>query len=368
MNKDDFFEQLGEAGKLKHGVLDQYLPAWLRILGKNLPSGEGRTMHYIDTHAGPGRYKVDQAPGSPVLAIQAAARVLDTYPDLRFAVHLIEADPEHVAALKQEIAGLDIDRDRVQITVWPGDFAEQLPKVLEQIPYEEALFVFIDPFGYDVPMSLVRKALAGRRYAEVFLTLMSDFMARFASDPTKADTLTAVVGSDAWKSFLKEKGVERKMIELYCRNLVADPPGERASRNKRIAFPIEINPTFAKGLYSMIHVSHSPKAREVMERATKAVFGTPAQLLLSHPRDTATVLDALRGMHGTVDVLDLAANVWRLDPFLLWDPHIRKALGELHETGAIEVYRLSTSKGSKSYVPREAGKTLTLSDRVKLTG
>lgn len=361
MSTEDFFERLGEAGKLKHEVLSRYLPAWMRILGGSLPSGEGRTLHYVDTHSGPGRYVQDRALGSPLLAIEAAGKVQDSRPNLKFAAHLIEAKSEHINTLKSEVSQLQYDPDRISINVHTGDFAEVLPAVLRSIPSGEALFVFIDPFGYDVPMRLVKSVLAGRRYAEVFLTLMSDFMARFASDQTKAATLTDVVGSDEWKGFIGTPGVERKMVELYCRNVMGDPPGRRPSTQRRLALPIEISPSFAKSLYYLLHISHSPKARRVMEKAADGALGEPQQLLFSDPRANATVREALTNTSGTVDVLEVAALVWRIDPSLRWDPHIRKALEDLHAEGSIEVHRHSKGKG---YVPRDVGKRVTDKDRV----
>lgn len=363
MSKDDFFERLGEAGKLKHDLLSQYLPTWLNILGSAYPSGLARTLHYVDTHAGPGRYVQDQALGSPLLALAAAERVLESRQGFNLSAHFIESKKEHVEALNLELSRMDIDPNRVRVKVWPGDFAEELPRVLEGIPRGEALFTFIDPFGYDVPMSLVRSALAGRRYAEVFLTLMSDFMARFASDGTKTTTLTNVIGSGDWKSFIDQPGVKPKILELYCLNIVRDPEGARPSRDKRLAFPIEIKPGTTKDVYALIHISHAAFARQVMESAAKAALGAPQQMLISDPRTKDLVLDVLGGR--TMEALEVAAGVWRESPFLWWDPHVRQALGELHASGAIEVFMFSKVKG---YVPRLVGKPIAGKDRISRAG
>jgi hypothetical protein len=59
--------------RIKHSILQKYLPSWAVILGST-----NLSMNYIDCFAGPGRYEFggEAVDGSPVIAVKAAKSFL----------------------------------------------------------------------------------------------------------------------------------------------------------------------------------------------------------------------------------------------------------------------------------------------------
>lgn len=64
-------QHLKQVSRIKHIILQKYLPAWERILG----SRNGR-LCYVDCYAGPGVYEFEgqEVDGSPMIAVRAANR------------------------------------------------------------------------------------------------------------------------------------------------------------------------------------------------------------------------------------------------------------------------------------------------------
>lgn len=88
---------LKQVSKIKHRILEKYLPPWAIILGSG-----GTPLCYVDCFAGPGRYRDrdgNELDGSPVIAVRAAEKYCAAKTGRRMSVLLMEKDARQVALL-----------------------------------------------------------------------------------------------------------------------------------------------------------------------------------------------------------------------------------------------------------------------------
>lgn len=365
---EGFYDAPNPAGRLKHAILRRYLPAWLAILGRGARGGGIPPLHYVDTHAGRGRYE-DGSLGSPLLAIEAASAVqLDPkMPQFEFSAHFIELEADHIAVLNEELPRLLSNTPRIHATVYQGDSSAQLPHVLDSIPSSAATFVFIDPFGYkdQVAASRVLSVLRGRPRTEIFLTLMSGFVARFTTDQVKEATFDELLGTTKWRDVREGQDKERRIVEIYSHVLMADEANITGNSAALLAFPIELKPAGWKSPYYLVHVSQNPKARFEMERAVQSVEGFKARPLFAKKGVVGAleeVVNSLPPKGQRVRVLEaILGPLWRHHPLMRWDPDIQLGLKLLHEDGVIKLW----TKGDNA---RRPGTLPQATDTVTYTG
>lgn len=351
MASEGFFERLGDAGQFKHAVLRKYIQAWLSILGRPGGTGEARELHYVDTHSGPGRYG-DGPLGSPLLAMKAAEEIQASGLDFRFVGHFIELEATHQDALLAELDQWSRDTERLQANVVPGDFLGKLPTVLDRIPRDRAVFVFVDPFGYSVPLAAVLGILNRRPRAEVFVTFMSQYIARFASDATKAETLDSVLGGPEWRAYRNRSNVEQDIVSYYCRNLIHTPAPGLKTPDTRLALPIPIRAIQNQSPYHLVHLSQHPKARYEMERAASSLDGqAPMFPFITSADLVESARQALERSGDEAPVSIIAKAIWRETPSYRWMPSISEAIKELHMRRSIDLY-MGSSAAAK---PRKVG-------------
>src|SRR5256885_3868169 len=70
-------QHLKQVSRIKHLILEKYLPPWSRILGS-----QNAELAYFDCYAGPGIYELkgEFVEGSPIIAVRAAKDFLIRYP------------------------------------------------------------------------------------------------------------------------------------------------------------------------------------------------------------------------------------------------------------------------------------------------
>jgi three-Cys-motif partner protein len=207
----------------KHRVLEEYLKAWVPILGTT----QSRIL-FVDGFAGPGLYAGGEE-GSPLIALRS---FLDHNARSRITAELyflfIEKDRERAAHLERTIpARVTLPRN-AHYQVITGSFDETLHGALA--PIEEAqrhlapAFVMIDPFGVsDTPMSMVRRILRNPR-CEVYISFMWEHMNRFMGGPEFASHLDELFGTTEWRSALHwDDHLARKafIFDLYKQQLRA---------------------------------------------------------------------------------------------------------------------------------------------------
>jgi len=206
----------------KHQILSGYLKAWFGIVGNRF----GQPI-YVDGFCGPGRYPRGE-PGSPLLALQAALEHQDV---LRGGAifHFTDYREDRIRNLRSEVdalAGTLPGCFQVQITT--ATFRDYISPKIEEwrgTPSLAPIFAFVDPRGYSgIPFSAIQGLLA-LPHAEVFITLMVDFLNRFLDHPNR-DITEHILETYGTKEVLaiREGQGDRvgKLIDLYHRRLRSD--------------------------------------------------------------------------------------------------------------------------------------------------
>lgn len=130
----DFQKERREWSKWKHQILKKYLEKMTARLQKY------EHIYIVDAFAGPGRYTEDDEAGSPLIAAQLAADLLQKRWYNLWCMN-IEQDREVFNNLENATAEY---RDFVEN--FHGDFADFIPNILERISSYPAL-IFLDPIG-----------------------------------------------------------------------------------------------------------------------------------------------------------------------------------------------------------------------------
>jgi three-Cys-motif partner protein len=202
----------------KHEVLRRYLNAWLPILG----TWQGRIL-FIDGFSGPGEYEGGE-PGSPLIALDAfrkhkAAKKITA----KVVFFFIEKRKDRAEHLLQKIEELKPSLPtNCSTQVICGVFDETMSQVFEHLDEKKGQLapslVMVDPFGVsDTPMSVIRRILSTQR-CEVYVTVMYEFINRFATRPEFHDHLDALYGCADWRkaTSIADSGERKKFFyDLY---------------------------------------------------------------------------------------------------------------------------------------------------------
>ena len=96
-------QHLKRVSRIKHVILQKYLPPWAIILGSR-----HRQLTYFDCFAGPGSYELagELVPGSPVIAVHSAIDYLRGRPGQSLRMYLVEDDPDQVQRLEVSLNAL----------------------------------------------------------------------------------------------------------------------------------------------------------------------------------------------------------------------------------------------------------------------
>jgi len=337
-----------EATELKHAILESYLAQWSRVLGRVDPAGNRRVLHYIDTHAFCGRYD-DGAPGSAIIAIQQGETVHRDIADApQLDCHFIEIDEEWFDDLDREVRSALREAPSVTARTYRGDWRETIAGVLAGLPRWHAAFLFLDPFGYEIPMADVAELLCGRPRSELFITFMDQPVARFMSDPDKQGLVDQLFGTSEWKHLNDARRGEKRLavVDFYVRQLrtqLEDPCGIATP----IVYPIQIHRENSP--YCLVHAAQHPKARQEMERAVKrggarGSMSTFRQGELLLPASTFAAVRKVIGERPGQRCDDLAAAVWQEHVYTTYE-QLRSLVGDLVERGDV---RRETATGTRT--------------------
>ena len=206
----------------KHRVLENYLHAWLPIMGQS-----NRRVLFIDAFAGPGEYSNGE-PGSPVIALRAliehrSRQLLKN----EFVYQFIENDLPRSEHLQSVLSDMNHEvPPNCSYDVVNSTFTEALTRDLDLLEEQrlnlDPALVMIDPFGVsETPMTMIARIMANPK-AEVYISFMYDFINRFLDDKTFESHLDELFGTPSWRgAFRIEDRDERKrfLYDLYSRQL-----------------------------------------------------------------------------------------------------------------------------------------------------
>ena len=205
----------------KHMVLRAYMDAWLPIILSKFEKAM-----FVDAFAGPGEYK-NGDPGSPVIALNALAQHSSQHMMIgQIDYVFIEKDRARFDHLKKVIAR-QRKKDAVpsfcNISTYKGAFAQALPRLIESNDLQRIpIFVMIDPFGVSEAGMENIQALMQYPRAEVYVSLMYEWINRFKRDPVFKAPLDDFFGCPDWaQGIVMPEGKARKefFYGLYRKQL-----------------------------------------------------------------------------------------------------------------------------------------------------
>lgn len=211
--------------QIKHAILEKYLWAWLRILGKRRC-----LLYYVDGFAGPGRYKEESTgeikQGSPVIAIKAYLEHREKGEQYELKFINVEKDEANWQELEDSTR---VFKSQVDIENIPGEFLDNIDHILKKIGNAFAFF-FVDPFG-----------ISGIEFAEI-------------------ETVFARENTEILLNFNYE-GLRRCVGELE--NLNHPDPKQRRKAEKTIDRVCKMLSLTKEELREIVKVSGFPKKKEI---------------------------------------------------------------------------------------------------------
>jgi three-Cys-motif partner protein len=213
---DGFWDGRKPAAVLKHGVLANYLTPFCAMTSS---TSVGNRVWFIDAYAGPGEYKPGPgessgAPGSPLIAMNAANRLAKMNRPRHLRCVFIEQEPEHIRSLQALVASENFGNRHV---VFKGSAEANLRAAVERVG-KDPLLTFLDPFGTALPFDLMKSTLLARPPAaknEILLNFHLPSVARIGAllrrptglgpaDQHTLERLDLFLGSQHWrKTFLE---------------------------------------------------------------------------------------------------------------------------------------------------------------------
>lgn len=338
----------------KHIILKNYLRAWFPIMGK----GNSRIL-FIDGYAGPGMYAHGEE-GSPIVALQEAVSYLEACTKYNWGKPeivclFIEKDADYHRSLEQKVNEMSLPA-QIKVQVAHSGFEETAKEVLDFLKKENAYlapaFVFVDPFGYNIPFDIIQRLMRNPK-CEVFINFMFEFVNRFIERDGQDDIMTALFGGDDWKT-LRLDGPppqrRQQIHDLYKRQL--------ESNTARYVRSFEMKGSKNTTKYFLFYGTNHPTGLEKMKAAMWRVQpgGTytfsdatnPAQAVFFGDEPDYTYLKSLivGRFQGT------QASIEEIEEFVLCDTpflpsHIKKPiLKKMEENGEITVPSIRKQRGT----------------------
>ncbi len=210
----NFFDHLRDHTEIKLRILGKFIVPWSAKLGYKTRVRGGKQIWYVDGFAGPGRYG-DGAEGSPIIGASRALSVLRAGSGHILGCVNVELDSSRYEALCRETR--PYEQDGVPVYNFKGDFSEVIPEILEIVGQDDAMLVFIDPFGVrPLKFDNLKPLVSRQGETDLFLTFHTPAVSRLVTE--YPDYVTEAVGSDDWRSGWPSRGVQA-VLDTLSRNL-----------------------------------------------------------------------------------------------------------------------------------------------------
>jgi three-Cys-motif partner protein len=339
-------QHLKRVSRIKHIILEKYLPPWANILGSR-----HRQLSYFDCFAGPGEYELEgkSVAGSPVIAVKEAIEFLKNRSGQSLAMYLIEDDPKQVEKLASNLAHLQPYPTNLAVNVRCADSRSYIPNLLESLGSLSPSFFLIDPYGHPLPLPVINNILRRER-TEALVNLMWFRINMDLSNPLMQPHLDALFGDNGWRGqpFMSMHGARRERAFLdYFKSRLAC----RYVLPFKVRYDVEDAQGSDRTKYYLLHASNHVKAvllmKEVMwplgdEEGTFDFSGESQGVLIS---STPTVqqlesilLQKFSGKELGFD--ELREQTWML-PFV--EKHYREVLKSL-ENKKVTIRRITSKR------------------------
>jgi three-Cys-motif partner protein len=339
-------QHLKRVSRVKHIILEKYLPAWANILGSRY-----RRLAYFDCFAGPGRYELEgqSVAGSPVIAVKGAIDYLRDRPGQNLLMNLIEDDKDQVKSLGVNLESLKPFPKNLAVNVYHADSRMFVPNLLEKSDRLSPSFFLIDPYGHPLPIPTINGILRRER-TEGLVNLMWYRINMDLANPVMKSRMDDLFGDDKWvhQPFMQMHGLEREksFINYFT---------SRLSCKFVLPFKIRYDQEDAHGgnrtKYYLLHVSNHGKAvllmKEVMwplgdEDGTFDYSGESQGVLISSTPKVEELEDILLREFGGKELGfdELREATWRL-PFV--EKLYREAIARM-EGKKLDVLRITSKR------------------------
>jgi three-Cys-motif partner protein len=362
---DEAPQHLKQVSRIKHIILQKYLPSWERILGSR-----NRRLCYFDCYAGPGVYEFEgqKVDGSPIIAMRAAQKYLAKVKNHQMTVILVEKDEKQRASLDAELKRVQPYGQGLKVHVMAEDVKELVPKLLRKVPNLAPSFFMVDPYGHPLTVPILNDILQRTR-TEALINFMYYRINMDAGNAKVQHHLDEMFGDGEWRTqaFLRDSGWKREQdfLEYFKSKIKA-----QYKLHFRIRFDVEDGVAKSRTKYYLIHASNHPKAVLLMKEVMwplgdeEGMFDFSGKkhgvLFSSSPREEELRKALLREYAGKqVEFDQLREETWDL-PFI--EKHYRSVVKQLKEEGLVQITPVSskTDRGLKKrdrvrFLPRKEG-------------
>lgn len=204
----------------KHFLLHRYLR---ELIHKT--ASTWNHIVYVDGFSGPWQSQAENYKDTSfgiALHLLTEAKATWAHRNVAMTALLVEKDRKAYARL----ATIGTHFPEVNVKTYRGDFIEQIPAIMDDIPANAFTFFLIDPKGWKVPI-IKLKPLLNRQNSEVLFNFMFEFINRFAehADPQTAGSLDELMPAGDWRTSLQKakQPAERNqiLVDAFAENLKA---------------------------------------------------------------------------------------------------------------------------------------------------
>lgn len=260
ISNDEDLVELKRVSRIKHHILEKYLPPWQVILGSKFD-----TLAYWDCYAGPGRYKFEDSivDGSPLIALRAANAYLMQNTGKKMEIRLVERSESQKNTLNHSLKSANISNPRLQLSVYNEVAENFLPTLLAQSKSKNPSFFMIDPYAHPLTVPIMNQIL-DRPFTEALINFMWWRINLDASHPTEHVRVDELFGTDAWRlqPFMALSGNDREQgfLDYFLNALNA---------KFKLKFRIKMDPTdkvaASRTKYWLIHATNNVKGALLMK-------------------------------------------------------------------------------------------------------
>lgn len=339
-------DHLKRVSRIKHIILEKYLPSWATILGSRFTR-----LAYVDCFAGPGEYEFQgqRVEGSAVIAAREAIHFAEAHRQHDLAIYLIDDDRQQIDRLETRLRGLQPYPRNLVVETVCNDSRSFIPSLLGKLGPRVPIFFLIDPYGHPLPLPIIRGILKRDR-TEVLINLMWFQINRDLNNPIVEVRLNDLFGDTDWQHqpFMNMRGPEReRQFVAYFKSKL----GCNYTKEFKIRHDVEDSQGSGRTKYYLLHGSNHVKApllmKEVMwhlgdEKGTFDFSGETHPVLISETPPESELRDLLlrkfAGKEMTFD--ELREETWA-EPFI--EKNYRSVLRALEGKG-VTIIRVSSTR------------------------